>query len=94
MEHIRSQYEVINLGNTIKAPLTRIIQELKKCLSVRAILEYHNDQLGYVPLTLADIRRALKYLGYQPKVPFTEGLATPCDWLTGHSTPFCDLGTE
>jgi UDP-glucuronate 4-epimerase len=50
-------------------------------LGKKAEIERLPDQPGDVPQTYADISKARRVLGYEPKVPFEEGLRAFVEWL-------------
>lgn len=43
-------------------------------------VQYESDKMGDVKHTLADISKATKILGYEPKVNLKEGLKHFIDW--------------
>merc|ERR1712146_159971 len=45
-----------------------------------AIVKVMPDQPGDVPCTAADISKARTLLGYQPKVPFRDGIQRLAEW--------------
>ena len=66
---------MINLGNNQPTGLLDMVRALEVILNEKAILDFLPEQPGDVPWTLADIRKAKDLLNYEPKTPFTEGLA-------------------
>ena len=44
------------------------------------------EQPGDVPITYADIGKAGRLLGYQPKVPIEEGIRRFAAWFKEHGT--------
>jgi UDP-glucuronate 4-epimerase len=79
-------YEVINLGESQTVKLDRLIQLLETALGKRAIIERLPMQPGDVPLTCADITKARKLLGYDPKVKVEQGIPLFADWFQKEST--------
>jgi UDP-glucuronate 4-epimerase len=74
-------YEIFNLGNAHPIPLARLVELLEAALGKKALLEHQPAQPGDVPITYADISKARARLGYQPRVPFEEGLRRFADWF-------------
>lgn len=68
------QCEVINLGNNYPVTLNEFIKACEAVSGKTAIINYMGDQKGDVPFTHADISKAKKLLGYDPKISLIEGL--------------------
>lgn len=81
MAFSRSDYEVINLGNSRTVSLREMIATLEKTLGVAARVERHPEQPGDVPHTWARIDKARALLNYNPTTSFDQGVRTFCDWL-------------
>lgn len=69
-----SMFEIFNLGNDHPVSLARMIETLERTIGKKAHIERLGDQLGDVPHTLADIRKARTRLGYTPSISFEEGI--------------------
>lgn len=74
-------YEIINLGNSNPVPLSRMIAMVEEALGTKAEIDRRPDQPGDVPVTYADISKARRLLGYEPKFPFAEGLKAFVQWF-------------
>ncbi len=74
-------YEIFNLGESHTVTLARLIEVLEQTLGKKAIIERHPQQPGDVPLTYADISKARKHLGYDPKVGIEEGIRLFVEWF-------------
>jgi UDP-glucuronate 4-epimerase len=81
MSYDKSNYEVINLGESRTVELNELISLLEKELDTHAIIERHPPQPGDVPQTYADISKARALLGYQPKTQIEEGLRRFVEWF-------------
>ena len=81
MAYDGSPYEVINLGNNRTVSLREMIATLEKALQTEARIEQHPEQPGDVPQTWAQVEKARRLLGYEPKTSFDEGIGRFCDWL-------------
>ena len=79
----KSDYEVINLGESRTVELRELIALLEKELDAHAVIERQPPQPGDVPQTFADITRARKLLGYNPRTQIEEGLHRFVDWFRG-----------
>jgi UDP-glucuronate 4-epimerase len=74
-------YEVINLGESQTVTLSRLVELLEEALGRRAIIERHPTQPGDVPITFANIDKARRLLGYNPKVKVEEGIPKFVEWF-------------
>jgi len=73
-------FEIINIGNSYGVSLTKMINIIEEKLSKIAILKKMPMQAGDVKLTFADISKAKKILGYEPRVNFEIGIANFIKW--------------
>jgi UDP-glucuronate 4-epimerase len=73
-------YEIFNLGNSHPVPLRTLIRLIEAALGRQAIIEPAPEQPGDVRLTYADISKAQRLLGYQPRVAIEEGIERFCSW--------------
>ncbi len=74
-------YEIINLGNSNPVTLSRMIGMVEEALGTKAEIDRRPDQPGDVPVTCADICKARRLLGYEPRFPFAEGLKAFGQWF-------------
>jgi UDP-glucuronate 4-epimerase len=75
-----SSYHIYNLGNCDPVALRDMIRMLGEALGVTPLIEQLPEQPGDVKQTYADITRARCELGYEPRTPFSEGLARYVQW--------------
>jgi UDP-glucuronate 4-epimerase len=73
-------YEIFNLGNSLPVQLSALISLIEDALGRAAVIELAPEQPGDVKLTCADIRKAQRLLGYQPRVRIEEGIQRFCSW--------------
>ena len=66
--------EVYNLGNSSPVSLNEFISLCEKAVGKKAYYDEIENQLGDVPHTYANIEKAKRDLGYNPKVKLEEGL--------------------
>lgn len=81
MEYDSSDYEEINLGNNTPISLNALIGSIENVCGEKAIINRQPEQPGDVAITYADITKAQKLLGYQPKMDLNEGLRSFYNWL-------------
>ncbi|MFH1789408.1 MAG: SDR family NAD(P)-dependent oxidoreductase [Candidatus Altiarchaeota archaeon] len=73
-------YEIINLGDSKTVELSYLISLIDDALGKKAVIEKKPVQAGDVPITYANISKAKKLLGYEPKVKIEEGIPLFVDW--------------
>jgi UDP-glucuronate 4-epimerase len=83
IQYDKSDYEVINLGESRTVELRELIALLEKELDTHAIIDRQPPQPGDVPQTFADITRARALLGYNPQTQIEDGLRRFVDWFRG-----------
>ncbi len=76
-----SAYEIYNLGESQTVELNELVRLLEKHLGKRADVEYLPMQPGDVPITYADIAKARRQLGYEPRYPFEAGIEEFVRWF-------------
>jgi len=81
MRYDRSQFEVINLGESHTVELRKLVELLERALGKRAVIDYRPLQPGDVPITFADVNKARRLLGYEPKTPIEAGIGRFVDWF-------------
>lgn len=81
LNYSASQYEIFNLGNNEPIKLIQLVSMLEKALGKKAIIKRLPDQMGDVPMTFADIKKAKKLLGYKPKTNLQTGLQKFVTWF-------------
>jgi UDP-glucuronate 4-epimerase len=74
-------YDLFNLGESETIQLKELIAAIEKTLGKKAKINELPEQPGDVPLTCADISKARKLLGYNPKTPLSAGLPKFVDWF-------------
>jgi UDP-glucuronate 4-epimerase len=81
IDYQRSDYEVINLGESRTVELRELIALLEQELGRKAVIERHPMQPGDVPQTFADIAKARRLLTYTPHTQIEEGIARFVEWF-------------
>lgn len=74
-------FSILNFGAGRTVALRDVVATLEEALRVKARIEWLPVQKGDVSRTWADIEAARKSLGYEPSVPFDEGIRRFVAWL-------------
>ncbi|AFD08574.1 GDP-mannose 4,6-dehydratase [Solitalea canadensis] len=82
IDYDKSNYEIINLGNSDTVTLSHLIESIEKTCNKKAIINRMPMQPGDVPKTFADVGKAHRLLGYRPTTKLTEGLKKFYEWYT------------
>ena len=72
--------EIINLGGDEPVTLTQMVETIEQVMGKKAKLDRKPVQPGDVPRTMADVSKARRMLGYEPKTSFNEGVAKQYEW--------------
>lgn len=71
----------LNFGAGRTISVNQVVESLERVLGVKAKIEWLPPQTGDVSRTWADIGAARAALGYEPRVPFEEGVRRFARWL-------------
>ena len=82
-----TDFEIINLGGSAANTLSQLISAIEEILGKKAEIRYLPDQPGDVPLTYADVSKAHRLLGYQPRTPLLKGLERYVHWVKTEEQP-------
>jgi UDP-glucuronate 4-epimerase len=74
-------FDVFNLGESETIQLKELIAAIENALGKKAKINRLPEQPGDMPLTCADISKARRLLGYNPKTKFEDGLPRFVDWF-------------
>ena len=74
-------FEIFNLGESQTIKLFELIAFIEDALGKKAIIDRQPLQPGDVPLTFADIAKAQRMLGYEPKVKVDKGIPMFVEWF-------------
>lgn len=80
VEQNDSIYEILNLGNSSPVSLKEMILEIGSALGITPKIEQLSMQPGDVEKTFADISKAQKMIGYEPKTSFKQGIENFVKW--------------
>jgi len=78
--HRHKGFEIYNLGESQTTSLKELIGLIEEALGKKAKVELLDPQPGDVSITYADIKKAKRMLGYQPKVNMEEGIKRFVQW--------------
>jgi nucleoside-diphosphate-sugar epimerase len=73
-------FEIINLGNSTPHDLSEVITLLEEYLGKRANVKRLDFQKTDMKATWADIEKAGRLLGWEPKISLEEGLKRTVEW--------------
>ena len=76
----KNVYEILNIGNSSPTSLKEMINTIAKVLGVEPKIKQLPMQPGDVDRTYADISKAKKLIGYEPKTTFEEGIRKFVNW--------------
>jgi len=74
-------FEIFNLGESRTVGLSEMVSILEDTIGREANITFEPDQPGDVPLTYADVTKAVRVLGYEPSVPIEDGIRLFVKWL-------------
>ena len=85
IDYSRTEYEVINLGESRTVELRELISLLETELGLSAKIDRQPLQPGDVPQTFADITKARQILGYSPQTQIETGIKRFVEWFRNRS---------
>lgn len=80
VENNNDVYEILNLGNSSPVSLKEMINTIGQVIGVEPKIKQLPMQPGDVDRTFADISKAKKLIGYNPKTSFKEGIENFVEW--------------
>lgn len=84
IQYDKTGFEIINLGNHYAISLKELVAAIERVTGKKAMIDRQPDQPGDVPKTFADISKAKKLLGYDPKTQIEDGLKKFYDWFVSN----------
>lgn len=76
----KTPYEIFNLGESQTTELGTLISLIEQSLGKKAVIDRQPRQPGDVSVTFADISKAHRLLGYNPKTKIRDGIPKFVDW--------------
>ncbi len=77
-------YEVVNLGANAPAPLLEVLRFVETCVGRRARVEYRPRHPADAPATWADVSKAKRLLGWEPRTAWKDGVKRLVDWYAAN----------
>ncbi|HEX7091102.1 MAG TPA: NAD-dependent epimerase/dehydratase family protein [Longimicrobiales bacterium] len=74
-------FEIVNLGESRTTSVRRLVELIADSLRIEPRIAHHPPQPGDVLRTCADLSKAARLLGYQPKVPVEVGIPRFVEWI-------------
>ena len=81
MQKCGAGFNIYNLGESRPISVNDLIIEIEKAVGKKAVKEYQPPQPGDVERTYADVTKAVRELGYNPRTKIEDGLAKFVTWL-------------
>jgi UDP-glucuronate 4-epimerase len=76
-----ARWDIFNLGENETVQLKDLIKAIEAAVGRKAKINQLPEQPGDVPLTCADISKARRLLGYDPKTKLRDGLPRFVEWF-------------
>ena len=73
-------YEILNIGNSSPTTLKEMINTIGQALGIEPKIKQLPMQPGDVDRTYADVSKAKKLIGYEPKTTFKQGIENFVKW--------------
>jgi UDP-glucuronate 4-epimerase len=77
---VATSYDIFNLGSSHPVRLSEMIERIEQATGKSARIRHLPAQPGDVPATHADISKARRILGYDPRTSFSEGIRQTVAW--------------
>lgn len=75
------KYEIINLGGSNTIDVNGLIGCIENSLGKKAVVKYGSIAPGDVPITCADVTKAKRLIGFEPRVVIAEGVERYVKWF-------------
>ena len=76
----RRPFEIINLGSHRPITVSTVVAAFEQLLGKKTTIKHQGLPAGDVPVTFANIDKAKKLLGWQPKTGLEEGVEKLVNW--------------
>jgi len=76
----KSAFGIFNLGGAETTSLNELIALVEEATGRKALIREVAEQAGDVPRTFADVAKARRLLGYEPRTPIRDGVAKYVEW--------------
>lgn len=78
---VNAPYRIYNLGGSNPVSLSHLIEVLEEVTGLQARIRRWPPQPGDVERTYADLTRARRELGFEPRIGLKEGIARQWEWF-------------
>ena len=78
--------ECINLGHNEPIEVRRLISLIEQFAERKAVIDFQPPRAGDMPITCADLTKAQRLLGYQPRVSIEQGVQEYVEWMRSTQT--------
>ncbi len=85
--------EVFNVAAGARFTLNQTVEILRKLTAYKGDIRYTQERKGDIKHSLADISKARRRLGYEPKIGFEEGLRRTVEWYRTRSAKAAPITT-
>ena len=85
---------VFNVATGARFTLNQTVEILRKLTGYTGEVEYAPERTGDIKHSLADVSRARKHFGYDPKVSFEEGLKRTVAWYRSQAVSERAVGAD
>jgi UDP-glucuronate 4-epimerase len=76
--------QAINLGHDQPIAIRRLIELIEEAAGTQAMIEHHAPRTEDMPFTHADLTKARRLLGYEPKIEIADGVREYVEWFRKH----------
>jgi len=73
--------QAVNLGHDSPIPIKRLIELIEQAAGTKAQIEHRPPRTEDMPFTHADLAKARKLLGYEPRVAIEDGVREYVEWF-------------
>jgi UDP-glucuronate 4-epimerase len=73
--------QAINLGHDQPIAIRRLIELIEQAAGTKATIEHHAPRTEDMPFTHADLTKARRLLGYEPKIDIADGVCEYVEWF-------------
>lgn len=87
-------YQIINLGGHQQVSLEQLIRAIEERIEVKADVEYRKAHPADIKNSWADVGKAKRILGWEPRVSFDEGLDSALAWYQSERAWACEVDTS
>lgn len=87
-------YQIINLGGHQQVNLEELIRAIEERIESKTHVEYRKSHPADIKNSWADVSKAKRILGWEPKVSFDEGLDSALAWYQSERAWACEVDTS